>query len=83
MAFGATLSGIHYHARELDSRKDDMNVNYNVPSAAELRKCPPLLSCWKKLLRSIDTTEGLSTYAIEAVYALSDGSLQFCKNGDR
>ncbi|GAU28853.1 hypothetical protein TSUD_21900 [Trifolium subterraneum] len=50
---------------------------------AEWRKCPPLLSCWMKLLRSIDTTEGLSPYAIEAVYALSVGSLQFCMNGDR
>lgn len=81
MAFDAILSGIHYNARELD-QKDDMDVNNNVPSIAEWRKCPPLLSCWMKLLRSIDTTEGLSPYAIEAVYALSMGSLQFCMNGD-
>ena len=82
MAFEAVLSGIHYNARELD-QKDDMDVNNNVPSIAEWRKCPPLLSCWMKLLRSIDTTEGLSPYAIEAVYALSMGSLQFCMNGNR
>lgn len=83
MAFGATLSSIYYHARELDSGEDDMNVSYNVPSEAEWKKCPPLLCCWKKLLRLIDTTESLSTYAIEAVHTLSVGSLQFCLNGDR
>ncbi|CAK8571309.1 unnamed protein product [Lathyrus sativus] len=81
MAFEAVLSGFHYNACELD-QKDDMDVNYNVPSMAEWKKCPPLLSCWMKLLRSIDTMEGLSPYAIEAVYALSVGSLQFCMNGD-
>lgn len=83
MAFGATHFGIHSHALELEPRKDDRNVNYNVSSVAEWIKCPPLLSCWMKLLRSIDTKEGLSTYAIEAAYALSVGSLQFCMNGDR
>lgn len=82
MAFEAVLSGIHYNARELD-QKDDVDVNYNVPSMAEWKKCPPLLSCWMNLLRSIDTMEGLSPYAIEAVYALSVGSLQFCMNGNR
>ncbi|XP_028185575.1 protein virilizer homolog [Glycine soja] len=81
MAFGATHFGIHSHALELEPRKDDRNVNY-VSSVAEWIKCPPLLSCWMKLLRSIDTKEGLSTYAIEAAYALSVGSLQFCMNGD-
>ncbi|KAK2454634.1 protein virilizer protein [Trifolium repens] len=81
MAFEAILSGVHYNARELD-QKDDMDVNYNIPSIAEWRKCPPLLSCWMKFLRSLDTTEGLSPDAIEAVYALSVGSLQFCMKGD-
>ncbi|RDY10880.1 hypothetical protein CR513_04526, partial [Mucuna pruriens] len=82
MAFGATHFGIHSHAQELEPRKDDRNVNYNVLSVVEWRKWPPLLSCWTKLLRSIDSKEGLSTYAIEAVYALCVGSLQFCMNGD-
>lgn len=82
MAFGTTNFGFHSHDRELEPRKDDRNVSYNVPSVAEWRKCPPLLSCWMKLLRSIDTKEGLSTYAIEAVYALSVASLQFCIIGD-
>ncbi|XP_057426719.1 protein virilizer homolog isoform X3 [Lotus japonicus] len=82
MAFGATLSGIHSHDRDLDPQKDDLNVNHNVPSVTEWTKCPPLLSCWMKLLGSIDTMESLSTYAIEAVYALSVGSLQFCMNGE-
>ncbi|KAK7278744.1 hypothetical protein RJT34_23780 [Clitoria ternatea] len=81
-AFGATHFGIHTHAHELDPQRDDRNVNYNVPNVAEWRKCPPLLSCWMKLLRSVDAKEGLSTYAIEAVYALSVGSLQFCMNGN-
>jgi len=84
MAFGATHLGINSHAYELDPRKGDRNVNYSVSSVAEWRKCPPLLSCWMKLLKSIDDTkEGLSTCAIEAVYALSVGSIQFCMNGDR
>ncbi|KAK7355018.1 hypothetical protein VNO80_14263 [Phaseolus coccineus] len=83
MAFGATHLGIHSNAYELDPRKGDRNVNYSVSTVAEWRKCPPLLSCWMKLLKSIDDTkEGLSTYAIEAVYALSVGSIQFCMNGD-
>lgn len=81
MAFEATLSGIHHYARELDSQKDDMDVN--IPSIVEWRKCPPLLNCWMNLLRSIDPTEDLSSYGIEAVYALSVGSLHFCPNGDR
>ncbi|XP_004497651.1 protein virilizer homolog isoform X2 [Cicer arietinum] len=80
MAFEATLSGIHHYARELDSQKDDMDVN--IPSIVEWRKCPPLLNCWMNLLRSIDPTEDLSSYGIEAVYALSVGSLHFCPNGD-
>lgn len=82
MAFGATNFGFHSHVHELEPLKDDRNASYNVPSVAEWRKCPPLISCWMKLLRSIDTKEGLSTYALEAVYALSVGSLKFCMNGD-
>ncbi|CAL0317010.1 unnamed protein product [Lupinus luteus] len=81
MAIGSTLFGIHSHARELDSRKDNMNESYNGPSIAEWENCPPLLSCWMKLLRSIEAKEDLTTYTIEAVYALSVGCLQFCMSG--
>ncbi|KAK7268102.1 hypothetical protein RIF29_20789 [Crotalaria pallida] len=81
MAIVATFFGIHSHARELDSRKDYRNVNYNGLSVSEWETCPPLLSCWMKLLRSIDAKEDLMTYAIEAVYALSVGCLLFCMNG--
>ncbi|KAK7345219.1 hypothetical protein VNO77_15803 [Canavalia gladiata] len=82
MAFGSTHFGIYSHAHELEPRKDDRNVNYNVYSLAEWRRCPPLLNCWMKLLRSIDTKEGFSTYVIDTVYALCVGSLQFCMDGD-
>ncbi|QCE05165.1 Virilizer [Vigna unguiculata] len=83
MAFGTTHLGIHSLSYELDPQKGDRNMNYSVSSVAEWRKCPPLLSCWMKLLKSMDDTkEGLSTYAIEAVYALSVGSIQFCMNGN-
>ncbi|XP_027363282.1 protein virilizer homolog isoform X3 [Abrus precatorius] len=82
MAFGETHFGINSRVHEHEPQKDDRNVNYNVPSVAEWSKCPPLLSCWMKLLRSIDSKEGFSTYGIEAVYALCVGSLQFCMNGD-
>ncbi|CAL0299449.1 unnamed protein product [Lupinus luteus] len=81
MAIEATLSGIHSHAGEHDSRNDDGNVNYNGPSVSEWENHPPLLSCWVKLLRSIGAKEDLATYTIEAVYALSVGCLQFCMSG--
>ncbi|KAF7804221.1 protein virilizer-like protein [Senna tora] len=67
----------------LEPRKDERDVNYNGYSEVEWRKCPPLLSCWMKLLRSIDTQEGFSTSVIEAIYALSVGSLLFCMDGER
>ncbi|KAK4272667.1 hypothetical protein QN277_021186 [Acacia crassicarpa] len=60
----------------------DKVVSYYNHSEAEWRKCPPLLDCLIKLLRSIDTQEGLSTFVIEAIYALSVGSLRFCMGGE-
>lgn len=71
IAFGAIL--------EPDLDKD---FDYYDHSEAEWRKCPPLLSCLIKLLRSIDTQEGLPTFVIEAIYALSVGSLRFCMDGE-
>ncbi|XP_028787721.1 protein virilizer homolog [Neltuma alba] len=72
IAFGAILEP-HDH---------DNDVNYYNHSEVEWRKCPPLLGCLIKLLRSVDTQEGLSTFVIEAIYALSVGSLRFCMDGD-
>ncbi|KAL5742054.1 hypothetical protein ACOSP7_028786 [Xanthoceras sorbifolium] len=47
----------------------------------EWKNNPPLLCCWTKLLKSIDSKDGLSTCAIEAISALSLGSLHFCIDG--
>lgn len=47
------------------------------------RMNPPLLCCWKKLLISIDSNDYMPTYAIQAVDALSSGSLSFCLDGSR
>ncbi|KAM1647231.1 hypothetical protein EV2_008988 [Malus domestica] len=49
----------------------------------EWRKSPPLLSCCKNLLRSVYSKDGLSSYGIEAVNALSVGSFRFCLDGER
>ncbi|KAH7554178.1 hypothetical protein JRO89_XS12G0126700 [Xanthoceras sorbifolium] len=49
----------------------------------EWKNNPPLLCCWTKLLKSIDSKDGLSTCAIEAISALSLGSLHFCIDGKR
>ncbi|KAM0980773.1 hypothetical protein COP2_014310 [Malus domestica] len=49
----------------------------------EWRKSPPLLCCCKSLLRSVDLKEGLSSYGIETVNALSLGSFRFCLDGER
>ncbi|KAI9122390.1 hypothetical protein K1719_007079 [Acacia pycnantha] len=72
IAFGAILEPFDH----------DKVVSYYNHSDAEWRKCPPLLGCLIKLLRSIDTQEGLSTFVIEAIYALSVGSLRFCMDGE-
>ncbi|KAL1369387.1 protein virilizer homolog isoform X1 [Arachis hypogaea] len=82
MAIGASLSGIHSQAHELESSNDDNVVNCNDHRVAEWKKRPPLLSCWMKLLRSINSKDDLSTGAVDAVYMLSLGSLQFCIEGD-
>ncbi|PIA54315.1 hypothetical protein AQUCO_00900690v1 [Aquilegia coerulea] len=52
-----------------------------VTNNSDWRRCPPLLYCWRNLLRSISGRECLSTYAIEAVGALSLGALCLCLEG--
>ncbi|OMO49780.1 Protein virilizer, partial [Corchorus capsularis] len=59
----------------------EKNVNLHFLNESEWRKSPPLLCCWKKLLRSVDSKEFSTTYAIEAVNTLSLGSLSFCMDG--
>ena len=76
-------SGSSTHG-ELESEKGhENNGNFHFLNESEWRKSPPLLCCWTKLLRSVDSRDCLSTYAIEAVNALSLGSLRFCMDGNR
>lgn len=67
----------------VDDREKDGNGNYSLPNVYEWRKSPPLLCCCKNLLRSVDSKDGLSSYTIEAVNALSMGSFSFCLDGER
>ncbi|VVA15380.1 PREDICTED: embryo defective 2016 [Prunus dulcis] len=67
----------------VDDREKDGNGNYSLPNEYEWRKSPPLLCCCKNLLRSVDSKDGLSSYTIEAVNALSMGSFSFCLDGER
>ncbi|XVE96282.1 hypothetical protein REPUB_Repub02eG0207600 [Reevesia pubescens] len=60
----------------------EKNENFHYLNESEWRKSPPLLCCWTKLLRSVDSKDCLSTYTIEAVKALSFGSLCFCMDGN-
>ncbi|KAK9290992.1 hypothetical protein L1049_009175 [Liquidambar formosana] len=55
--------------------------NYILFNKFEWRKRPPLLCCWKRLLRSVNSMDGLSTYAIDAVGALSLAALRFSMDG--
>ncbi|KAJ7957710.1 Embryo defective protein [Quillaja saponaria] len=77
-ALAAVPLHIHSDAKDLDSQRDDRDANYNLLSEEEWGKCPPLLCCLMKLMKSIDSKDGLSTNAVDAVYALSIGSLRFC-----
>lgn len=61
----------------------ERNGNLSILNEFEWRKNPPLLCCWKKLLKSVESKDGLSTYAVEAVGALSLGSFRFCLDGKR
>ncbi|GKV31944.1 hypothetical protein SLEP1_g40595 [Rubroshorea leprosula] len=50
-------------------------------NGSEWGECPPLLSCLRKLFRSVESQDVSSAYALEAVTVLSSGSLSFCMNG--
>lgn len=45
------------------------------------RRSPPLLYCWRNILRSGNGRNFLSAYAIEAIGALSSGALCLCVEG--
>uniref|UniRef100_A0A1J3J7R8 Virilizer N-terminal domain-containing protein n=1 Tax=Noccaea caerulescens TaxID=107243 RepID=A0A1J3J7R8_NOCCA len=47
----------------------------------EMKTNPPFLSCWIKLLNSVNSKDGLSSLAIKAVNALSVGSIRLCLDG--
>lgn len=85
-ALAAAFYGLHYIAEDHEAYKGhekDGNGNSCLPNEFEWRKCPPLLCCCKNLLRSADSKDGLSSYAIEAVNTLCIGSLWFCLDGER
>ncbi|XWS66566.1 hypothetical protein CRYUN_Cryun05aG0210500 [Craigia yunnanensis] len=75
-------SGSSTHVELESERGHEKNGNFHFLNESEWRKSPPLLCCWTKLLRSVDSKDCLSTYTIEAVNALSLGSLCFCMNGN-
>ncbi|KAE8717059.1 putative ATP-dependent RNA helicase DHX36-like isoform X1 [Hibiscus syriacus] len=83
----ALLSALLYSSssthEELESeRGNERNVNFYFLSESEWGKSPPLLCCWIKLLRSVDSKDYLSPYALEAANALSLGTLGFCMSGN-
>nr|VDC81382.1 unnamed protein product [Brassica rapa] len=49
----------------------------------EMKKNPPFLSCWIKLLNSVNSKDGLSVLAIKAVNVLSVSSIRLCIDGKR
>lgn len=80
----ALLHGGNSSGGALESESGhEKNGNFHFQNESELRKSPPLLCCWKKLLRSVDSKDSSLAYAIEAVNALSLGSLCFCMDGKR
>lgn len=84
----SALAAISFHiqsdTQELElGRGDERDGKDNLLSEFEWRRHPPMLSCWKKLLTSVDTKDGLSTDAIEAVDALSLSAVRFCIDGKR
>lgn len=69
---------------ELESeRGNEKNVNFHFLNESEWRKSPPLLCCWIKLLKSIDSKDHLPSYTLEAANVLSLGTLGFCMGGNR
>ncbi|KAK8562208.1 hypothetical protein V6N12_049255 [Hibiscus sabdariffa] len=83
----ALLSALLYSSssthEELESeRGNEKNVNFCFLNESEWRKSPPLLCCWIKLLRSVDSKDYLSPCTLEAANALSLGTLGFCMDGN-
>ncbi|KAK8690351.1 hypothetical protein V6N13_089044 [Hibiscus sabdariffa] len=83
----ALLSALLYSSssthEELESeRGNEKNVNFRFLNESEWRKSPPLLCCWIKLLRSVDSKDYLSPCTLEAADALSLGTLGFCMDGN-
>ncbi|CAN0847560.1 Protein virilizer homolog [Linum grandiflorum] len=65
-------------SKDLESEMgDERNENHEADDF-EWSKNPPLLCCWRILLKSVDSMDGLSTCAVGAINALSVGSLSFC-----
>lgn len=73
-----TLHHINTSIEEHESGKgQERNGNYNLDDI-EWIKHPPLLSCWIRLLESVDSKDDASICALEAVTTLSIGALCFC-----
>ncbi|KAK2655362.1 hypothetical protein Ddye_008414 [Dipteronia dyeriana] len=77
----STLCHTRCTLEEVDSvgeheRSENLSLN-----ELEWKNNPPLLCCWTKLSNSIDSKDGLSAYEIEAISALTLGSLHFCIDG--
>lgn len=82
----SALAAISFHIQSTNQelelgRGHERDGKYNIFSEFDWRMRPPLLICWKKLLRSVDMKDDLSTYAIDAVEALCWGALHFCMDG--
>ncbi|CAK7342049.1 unnamed protein product [Dovyalis caffra] len=82
----ACVTTLHHIYTSIEEHKSgngqERNKNYNLDDI-EWRKHPPFLSCWIRLLKSVDSKEELSICAIEAVATLSIGALCFCLDGKR
>ncbi|KAJ4822646.1 hypothetical protein Tsubulata_050472 [Turnera subulata] len=80
-AFLTTLRHVNNNEIELELENvHEWNGDYNL-ERCECRRYPSLLDCWKKLLKSIESSDRLSIYAVGAVSALSKASLCLCFDG--
>lgn len=57
--------------------------NGSLPDEYDWKRCPPLLRCWRNLLRSIDAMDDYSICAMEAVNTLCLGALCLCAEGKK
>ncbi|CAN8260343.1 unnamed protein product [Cochlearia groenlandica] len=56
-------------------------TNSSILDQLEMKRNPPFLSCWIKLLNSVNSKDGLASLAVKAVNVLSVGSLRLCLDG--